>query len=162
MKKTILFLLLAVPFSTKMAPAKPAPWPAPTSVEALKKQIVARKGKVVLLNFWATWCTPCVAELPLLEKLQKQNSKKLSVMLVSADESSDRPKAAQLLRQKGHSGASWIIAGNESDFLKKFDPKSGDFALPRTYLFGRDGKLIKALTADESKNLEATVKKLLK
>jgi thiol-disulfide isomerase/thioredoxin len=165
MKKFFVSLLLVAPFF-KAAPVnaapKAAPLPYPASVESLKKQIAARKGKVVLVNFWATWCTPCVAELPLLEKLQKQNAKKLSVLLISADETGQRAQAAQLLGQKGHTGPSWIIAGSQESFLKKFDPKAKELSLPRTYLFGRDGKLIKAVSADEAKNLEAIVKKLLK
>ena len=166
MKKISLSLLLAVAFCIQTphanAAPKAAPLPYPTSVDALKKQIAARKGKVVLVNFWATWCTPCVAELPLLEKLQKQNAKKLSVLLVSADETGQRAQAAQLLGQKGHTGPSWIMAGSPENFLKKFDPKAKELSLPRTYLFGRDGKLLKAVSADEAKNLEAIVKKFVK
>lgn len=161
MRRTGLFLLVVAPFFTKATTAKPAPLPSSTSVEALKKQIAARKGRVVLVNFWATWCTPCVTELPILAKLQKQHAKKLSVMMVSADESGARAQAAQLLVQKGVTGTSWIIAGNQSSFFKKFDPRASEFALPRTYLYGRDGKLIKVLTPDEAGHLETTVARLL-
>lgn len=171
MKKLVLCLLSSAPFlintaliqaSPKPPAIKATPTPAPTSVEGLKKQIAGRKGKVVLVNFWATWCTPCVAELPTIAKLQKDNSKKLAVVFVSADETSDRAKAGELLKKKGYSGASWIIAGSQESFLKKFDPKAKELSLPRTYLYGRDGKLIKAISAEEAKNLEVTVKKLLK
>jgi thiol-disulfide isomerase/thioredoxin len=171
MKKFILPFILAAPVLVAVAPvlsktAKPAassaPLPAPASAEAIKKQIAARKGRVVLVNFWATWCTACVEELPTIAKLEKQNSKKLAVMLVSGDEMKDRAKAGQLLKQKGHNGASWIIAGNQEAFLKKFDPKSDGFALPVTYLYGRDGKLIKVFPAEEAGKLSATVARLLK
>ena len=44
------------------------------------------RGKVVLLNFWATWCPPCVEEMPSLVALQKRMGDKLTILAVSVDE----------------------------------------------------------------------------
>jgi thiol-disulfide isomerase/thioredoxin len=145
------FLLLC-----SAAQAKPTA-PPPIAPDALKKQIAASKGRVVLVNFWATWCAPCVAEVPLLARLQTRNAKKLQVILVSADAASDGSKAGQVLAQKGWKGASFIIGGNPFEFAEKFDPKAGDFALPRSYLYDKNGKLVKIIATSEAEKLEKIV-----
>jgi thiol-disulfide isomerase/thioredoxin len=83
--------------AVKPAVAKPAatktagPAVYPVSAPALKKAIAARRGKVVLVNFWATWCVGCRKEFPDLVKLQKNYAKQgVSILYVSGDEASDR------------------------------------------------------------------------
>jgi len=67
------------------APAK-TPVVVPVSVATLKKEIAARKGRVVIVNFWATWCPPCKAEFPALLQLQKKYAARgVSLLFVSAD-----------------------------------------------------------------------------
>jgi cytochrome c biogenesis protein CcmG, thiol:disulfide interchange protein DsbE len=44
------------------------------------------RGKIVLLNFWASWCAPCIEEMPSLVQLQKQMGPKVTVVAVSIDE----------------------------------------------------------------------------
>lgn len=137
----------------------------PITAAALKKAIAARRGKVVLVNFWATWCPPCVAEFPALVRLQRRHGAKgLAVLFVSADDFKTRKTTAEpfLARQK-MTMPSWIIAGNPSNFGVQFDPQlKGSFGLPRTYLYDRRGKLVKVFS--EPKDLagfEKLVKPLL-
>lgn len=87
------------------------------------------KGHVVLVNLWATWCTPCVVELPALEKLQaKLRDKKFSVVAISIDR--DAPEKIQdFLKSKGieqldfyhdrdrQMPAKWQYAGIPTSFL---------------------------------------------
>ena len=56
--------------------AQAAPTITTVTPSTLKKAIQAQKGKVVVVNFWATWCAPCVTELPGLAQLQKQYGKR--------------------------------------------------------------------------------------
>ena len=69
---------------------EPAPKPAPefafTDAEDKPLTLAAYKGKAVLLNFWATWCAPCVKEMPSLDKLQAEmNTDKFLVLPLSLD-----------------------------------------------------------------------------
>ena len=47
------------------------------------------RGKIVILNFWTTWCAPCIEEMPSLERLQKQMGSKVTVFAVSTDDDND-------------------------------------------------------------------------
>src|SRR5689334_24526735 len=57
------------------------------------------KGKVVVLNFWATWCVPCASEMPLLNQVQKHYGDKIIVLAASIDDESDRNKLQPFLHE---------------------------------------------------------------
>jgi thiol-disulfide isomerase/thioredoxin len=59
------------------------------------------KGKVVLLNFWATWCVPCVKEMPSLDKLQGAMGKDKFVVVPLSLDGPSRPKVAPFYKDKG-------------------------------------------------------------
>lgn len=91
-------------------------------------------GKVVLVNFWATWCAPCVVEMPSLNELQKQlGGRKFKVVAISIDRAGEA-KARPFLEQRG------------IDRLTVFtDPKGqsarafGVSAMPTSILLDKDG-----------------------
>ena len=58
------------------------------------------KGKVVLLNFWATWCAPCVKEMPSLDRLQAEMGKDKFVVLPLSLDGPSRPKVAPFYKDK--------------------------------------------------------------
>jgi thiol-disulfide isomerase/thioredoxin len=64
------------------------------------------KGKIVLLNFWATWCAPCVKEMPSLDKLQAEMGKDKFIILPLSLDGPSRPKVAPFYEDKklGHLG----------------------------------------------------------
>ncbi len=67
-------------------PAKPVPAFTITDLEGKELTLDAFKGKVVVLNLWATWCVPCIKEMPSLERLSvKMKDKGVAVMSVSQD-----------------------------------------------------------------------------
>ncbi|RLA31899.1 MAG: hypothetical protein DRR03_09195, partial [Gammaproteobacteria bacterium] len=71
---TLLLLLVALPLSAApFAPYKGEPLPPFTlpDLDGTPWSLTAARGNVVVVNFWATWCPPCVAEMPALERLQK-------------------------------------------------------------------------------------------
>ncbi len=92
------------------------------------------KGQPVLVNLWATWCAPCVAELPALDKLAESQAGKLKVLTVNQDSGAPE-KAGAFLKQRGVTRLEpWL------------DPK-GDLAfhyeapsLPMTVLYDAAGR----------------------
>ena len=85
-----------------------APPPAPTrtlrNAEGAETTMAAYAGDVVVLNLWATWCAPCMDEMPSLAALQRNFEGRISVVPISVDSEADRAKAiAELARLSGGS-----------------------------------------------------------
>jgi peroxiredoxin len=93
------------------------------------------KGKPVLLNFWATWCAPCVGEMPDLVKLQKQLGDKVTIVAVSED--SDDKAYKQFIRDHN------ISLLTVRDVKQNTNELYGTFKFPETYVIDRNGKIVK-------------------
>lgn len=91
------------------------------------------RGKVVVLNFWATWCPPCVEEMPSLVSLQKDMGSKVTVLAVSMDVDENAYK--QFIRDHHVDLLTVRDAANKSNALY------GTFKFPETYIIDRDGKI---------------------
>lgn len=91
------------------------------------------QGKVVLVNIWATWCLPCVEELPSLIKLAQSFPDKLVIIAVTQE---DMSVVQNFIKQFGKPGKNFIV-GISHEVFKVFAPK----ALPESYLLDREGKL---------------------
>jgi cytochrome c biogenesis protein CcmG, thiol:disulfide interchange protein DsbE len=91
------------------------------------------RGKPVLLNFWATWCPPCVQEVPALVALQKQMGDKVTILAVSMDEDEDAYKAFTAKRMAG------LLTVR--DARKQSSAMYGTFAYPESFLIDKDGKI---------------------
>lgn len=111
------------------------------------------RGKVVLVNFWATWCPPCRAEIPDLIKLQDKYRDKLVVIGISEDEVPPDEVKAFVAEQK----MNYPVAMTTPALAKIF---RGVSALPTTFVIGREGKLeqrhVGMLNAEQAE-LEAQV-----
>ena len=93
------------------------------------------QGKPVLLNFWASWCVPCVEEMPSLVQLQKQLGDKVIIVAVSED-SDDKPYQ-QFLRQHN------VDLLTVRDSQQKTSEVYGTFKFPETYVIDRNGKILR-------------------
>jgi peroxiredoxin len=100
------------------------------------------KGKIVVLNFWATWCPPCVEEMPSLVQMQKHmQGKGITVLAVSVDDDADdyhkflKEHDIDLLtvRDPGQKNDTGVIAAVASRY--------GTFKFPETYIIDRDGTI---------------------
>ena len=93
-------------------------------------------GKVVVLNFWASWCPPCVEETPSLNRLQAKIAPQGGVVLaVSEDES--EPNYEKFLHDQNVSFPTW------RDPEQKVNLLYGTTIFPETYIIDRDGKLVR-------------------
>jgi thiol-disulfide isomerase/thioredoxin len=130
---------------------------------AYPKTVALKKGKVVLVNFWATWCEPCRKEMPELSKMYNRlKAKGLELITISADEPEDEKAAIAFLAKAGIGDPAYLKqAKNDDKFISGIDAKwSG--ALPALILYDKTGKKVKVWIGEtDLKQLEAEIRKLL-
>lgn len=135
----------------------------PLNESSYSQAVAAAKGKVVLVNFWATWCVPCRKEMPQLIALeQKLRAKGFQLMTVSGDEPETEKAAAQFANKFSLPEPRYIKRpANEDKFHASIDPKwSGE--LPALILYDRAGRKVRAFFGEtDMKILEAAIAKLL-
>lgn len=139
----VFFLLTAVVLASAcqgMANAAKAPDFTLTNIENKKVSLSDFKGKVVLLNFWATYCPPCRAEMPDFVALQdKYASKGFSVIGISVDDDWQEVLPSFVKTMK----INYPILIANMKVLKDY----GDiYALPATFIIDREQKIIKSYT----------------
>ncbi len=142
MKKHLALLytvtLLALLPATGLADMTGKVAPALTFKDLAGQQVslAALKGKVVVVDFWATWCGPCRVEIPGYIELQKKYGKDgLVIVGVSLDTKS--PAEVKKFVEANAMNYPVVIAGSEV-----VDAFGGFDAIPTTFLIGRDGKIL--------------------
>lgn len=96
------------------------------------------KGKVVLVNFWATWCGPCQAEMPHLQKMYVDlEDQGFVVLSISADNARDASKVKPLVKRNRYTFP--VLLDKDSTVLNQYNPES---VLPYNVLIGKDGNII--------------------
>ena len=114
---------------------KPPPAFSESSVNKGFQSLAAFKGKVVLLDFWATWCGPCVKEMPNVKRLYDRFKGKDFVLLgISLD--SDRSALNSFLRKNG---IDWSILFDGKGWKNRIAVLYGVRAIPFTVLVDRSG-----------------------
>jgi len=127
------WLLTAASASAAM-PASGTPVPDFTLRSSTGKnlKLSERRGEVVMINFWATWCGPCRQEMPELERLYQKYRKAGFVLLgVSVD---DKPEAARAMAQKLNVSFP-VLFDDRKQVSRKYDVD----AMPSTLLVDRNG-----------------------
>ena len=121
---------------TALSTPLPAPALAFTARDGAQRQLAEFKGKLVLVNLWATWCAPCVEEMPSLDRLQTQLGDKLTILAISED-------------RQGETVVAPFLEQHAIKHLAIFlDPKTaatnefGAQGLPTSYLIARDGTIV--------------------
>jgi thiol-disulfide isomerase/thioredoxin len=100
LRSFLLILGLSIaPHANAIEVGKPAPPLEAKLLDGTQFSLAAMAGNVVIVNFWASWCEPCRAEMPALEAYyQKHRAEGLQLLAISMDESSDEPKVRELMR----------------------------------------------------------------
>jgi cytochrome c biogenesis protein CcmG, thiol:disulfide interchange protein DsbE len=134
----------------------------PLDEPVFARTLQAEKGKVVLFNFWATWCEPCRVELPKLVQLEKDLSARGFVLItISADEPEQEASALQFLKQSGARLPAFIKRVRDNDaFINAIDGKwSG--ALPALFLYDRENRRVTSFFGEtEIADIEKAIEKL--
>ncbi len=134
---------------------KPAPQFARRGISGQTIDLGRLRGKVVLLNFWATWCGPCEAEMPIFAAWQREYGPDgLQVIGISMD---DDDATARRFVQKLK--LDYPVAMGDARLGKQY---GGVLGLPMTFLIGRDGKVLAEYQGEtDLKAMEARVKEAL-
>ncbi len=148
-----LLVALAIAGCTSGGPTEGSPSPSwPASVDALPTMapttfaslLAQQKGTPVMVNIWASWCTPCAAEAPDLIAAHRVYGDK--VRFIGVDAQDDR------------SGATNFIASHQVPYPSVFDPSNqiavsyGLFSPPDTLFFDRNGTLVKTIPGQISRD----------
>ena len=120
---------------TADAPPRPVPDEqlTPTTLEQFEGILAGLRGRPVIVNIWASWCAPCRAEMPLLERAAKEYAGRVTVLGV---DSRDAPRpAADFLDDVG------VTYPNVFDATGKIRRELGLRGFPTTYFFDADGRI---------------------
>lgn len=109
-------------------------------IEQLKK---SKKGKVLLINFWATWCKPCVQEFPdLLRLYNDYKDRGFEILFISVDVPEDaEPKVVPFLKKQGVDFVTYYNSFDKPEDLINFIDKNWEGAIPSTYIYDKDGNM---------------------
>jgi len=148
--------------STSASPQAAKPTSGEVAVASISVQVINRagldaalekhRGQVVLVDYWATWCLPCVQLFPHSVELQRKFAEKgLSVITVSLDDpDDDQPKVLEFLKSKSAVTENYISKlGASPKSMEAFDlPSSG---VPCFKIYDRQGKLRETLSDSPGK-----------
>ena len=152
---TILLIALALAGCSKPATLGPAPAWKLKDTEGKDVSFAQLKGKVVVVDFWATWCGPCRAEIPGYVAMQKKYGDQLAIIGVSVDQGG--PELVKAFGEKF--GVNYPLVMADEAIQKAF---GGIEAIPTTFLIDRDGQIRdRKVGAEETETYEKKVAAVL-
>ncbi len=129
-----------------------------TAIDGREVDLAKLRGKVVLIDFWATWCGPCIAELPNVKQVYSDyHDKGFEIVSISLDDAKDRQKFIDLVAKEEVTWPQRFEGLGWNDPLVKTWTVSG---IPAMFLLDQDGMLVSTNACGPK--LEAEVKRLLK
>jgi peroxiredoxin len=135
----VLMIVAAAALSGAQAAGDTPPDFTATDISGAEVTLSRLKGNVVLLDFWATWCPPCRAEVPNLIDIQKSfKNKKFVLLSISLDR--DLDAARRFVKEKGMDWVHVIDAGAAGELAEKYQVAF----IPTTYVIDRQGRIAAA------------------
>jgi thiol-disulfide isomerase/thioredoxin len=119
-----------------------------------KFKLADLRGKVVVVDFWATWCPPCREQAPLLADLNKRYRERgLAVVGLTSDEPADEDKVLRFVKQAGMNYAVGYADNSLSaSFLAGTEDETGLPPIPQVFVVARDGRLVEHLVGGGDAN----------
>ena len=152
------FAVVASTASSAIAPATPAPDFTLHAMSGPNLRLKEQRGRVVMVNFWATWCAPCRQEMPHLSRLyDKYRSSGFVLLGINVDE--DTSKAAEVAAKLHVTFP--VLLDTDKTVSKLYDLST----MPSTVLIDRDGKVRyvhRGYLAGYEENYEKQIRELLK
>lgn len=105
-----------------------------TDTEGRRHRLADYRGKWVVVNFWATWCAPCIKEIPEIAEFHRENAPARAVVLGIALDVDDEPRTLQFAKRVGHT---YPLVLESASTEKQFGKVKG---LPTTVIFDPDGR----------------------
>ncbi len=111
-----------------------------TAIDGREVNLAQMRGKVVLINFWATWCGPCVAELPNVQAVYSEYNKRgFEVVGISLDRAGDLKKLEDFVAERK---VPWPQFFEEEQERNRFADEYGVTSIPTALLLDQNGKLV--------------------
>ena len=116
----------------------------PMDRDTLREELLESEGRVVLVNLWATWCTPCLRELPDLLALEAESSEAdFRLLAISMDDASSEGWISEFKDKHFPTLVSFINAELDMDTLVSVIDPVWNETLPTSYIFNREGEVVK-------------------
>ena len=127
--------IISIGRATDVRP-RPAPDFVLTSFDGQRIQLSDYRGRIVVLNFWATWCPPCRVEAPVLQRAAER-LESVGVTLLGIDVWDDEAAAIEFLNELG------VTYPNAEDATRLIPVEYGVTGLPETFVIDRQGVLVR-------------------
>jgi thiol-disulfide isomerase/thioredoxin len=115
-------------------------------------ELAALRGKVVMLNVWATWCSPCLREIPDLLAVEADLAAQGFVLLgLSVDEAVEAPRVDEFRRRYFPAFRTLVRDAPDMDAAVSVVDPAWNELVPTTYLVGRDGKLLQRIQGKKTR-----------
>ncbi|MBP7949227.1 MAG: redoxin domain-containing protein [Verrucomicrobiales bacterium] len=127
-----------------------------TAVDGTEVDLAKLRGKVVLIDFWATWCGPCMAEVPnVVKTYEKLHEKGFEIVGISLDNEEDKEKLLSTTKEKK---MTWVQHFDGKGWKNELAQKYGINSIPAMWLVNKKGMVV---NFNARGGLEANVEKLL-